>query len=102
MTGKQWAIIFFLLGILALLCWANITVFNAIDFSKLPTSTPNIPPTNTTPPTPTALQHRKAVTGLVQSQNRLGVLLQANFRCDLHYIPDRPTEWVLDNLVIKE
>lgn len=41
------------------------------------------------------------VTGIVESQNVFGVYLRSYFRCDLHYIPERPLEWVLDNLDIK-
>lgn len=41
------------------------------------------------------------VTGVVESQNRLGVWLQASYRCDTHYLPDNPGQWVLDHLEIE-
>lgn len=40
------------------------------------------------------------VTGIVDSQNLLGVVLRSNYRCKLHYIPENPSQWVLDNLEI--
>jgi hypothetical protein len=39
-----------------------------------------------------------AVTGIVESQNRLGVPLRSKYRCDLHYLPDDPNVWILDYL----
>jgi hypothetical protein len=39
-----------------------------------------------------------AVTGIVESQNRLGVLLRSEYRCDAHYLPDDPNKWILDYL----
>lgn len=41
------------------------------------------------------------VTGVVESQNRLGVLLRSEYRCDAHYLPDDPMLWVLDYLDIR-
>jgi hypothetical protein len=41
-----------------------------------------------------------AVTGVVESQNRMGVWLRSEYRCDVHYLPDDPTLWVLDYLDI--
>ena len=43
-----------------------------------------------------------AVTGIVESQNRLGVMLRSEYRCDTHYLPDDPTLWVLDYLDIAD
>jgi len=43
-----------------------------------------------------------AVTGIVESQNRLGVLLRSQYRCDLHYLPDNPGVWILDYLDIED
>lgn len=43
-----------------------------------------------------------AVVGVVESQNRMGVLLRAKYRCDAHYLPDDPTLWVLDYLDIED
>jgi hypothetical protein len=43
-----------------------------------------------------------AVTGVVESQNRMGVLLRSEYRCDAHYVPNDPTRWVLDYLDIED
>jgi hypothetical protein len=43
-----------------------------------------------------------AVTGIVESQNRMGVWLQSNYRCDAHYLPESPGVWVLDYLDIQD
>jgi hypothetical protein len=43
-----------------------------------------------------------AVVGIVESQNRLGVLLRSEYRCDTHYLPDDPGVWVLDYLDIQD
>lgn len=43
-----------------------------------------------------------AVTGIVESQNRMGVLLRSEYRCDVHYLPDDPGLWVLDYLKIDD
>lgn len=43
-----------------------------------------------------------AVTGIVESQNRLGVWLQSRYRCDVHYLPGQPMSWVLDYLDIED
>jgi hypothetical protein len=42
-----------------------------------------------------------AVTGVVEAQNSFGVLLRSTYRCDVHYIPERPLEWILDDLDIE-
>ncbi len=42
------------------------------------------------------------VTGIVESQNRLGVLLRSEYRCDAHYLPDNPSLWILDYLDITD
>jgi hypothetical protein len=41
-----------------------------------------------------------AVTGIVTAQNRLGVPLRSTYRCDVHYIPEDPSRWILDSLTI--
>lgn len=41
-----------------------------------------------------------AVIGTVTAQNRFGVPLRSNYRCDVHYIPEDPSRWVLDSLTI--
>lgn len=41
-----------------------------------------------------------AVVGVVESQNQIGVWLRSEYRCDVHYLPDQPTLWVLDYLDI--
>jgi hypothetical protein len=41
-----------------------------------------------------------AVTGLVTAQNRFGVPLRSTYRCDVHYIPEDPSRWILDSLTI--
>jgi hypothetical protein len=43
-----------------------------------------------------------AVTGIVESQNRMGVLLRSEYRCDAHYVPNDPGVWVLDYLNIED
>jgi hypothetical protein len=43
-----------------------------------------------------------AVTGIVESQNRLGVRLRSSYRCDVHYLPNQPGVWVLDYLNIDD
>ena len=43
-----------------------------------------------------------AVTGAVDSQNRLGVMLRSTYQCEIHYVPEDPNRWILDNLVINE
>jgi hypothetical protein len=43
-----------------------------------------------------------AVTGIVESQNRMGVRLSSQYRCDTHYLPDQPGVWVLDYLKIED
>ncbi|MHC4687255.1 MAG: hypothetical protein ACYTEW_23535 [Planctomycetota bacterium] len=43
-----------------------------------------------------------AVVGIVESQNRFGVLLRSEYRCDTHYLVDDPNEWVLDYLDIED
>lgn len=43
-----------------------------------------------------------AVTGIVESKNRMGVLLQSQYRCDAHYLIGSPGEWVLDYLDIDD
>jgi len=43
-----------------------------------------------------------AVVGVVESQNRFGVLLRSEYRCDTHYLVDDPNEWVLDYLDIED
>lgn len=42
-----------------------------------------------------------AVVGVVESQNRLGVLLRSEYRCDVHYLPDDPGVWALDYLDVE-
>jgi hypothetical protein len=39
-----------------------------------------------------------AVMGVVEAKNALGMAIEANYRCDLHYLPDSPGEWVLDGI----
>jgi hypothetical protein len=41
-----------------------------------------------------------AVTGIVTAQNAFGVPLRSTYRCDVHYIPEDPSRWVLDSLTI--
>ncbi len=41
------------------------------------------------------------VTGIIESQNRLSVLLRSEYRCDLHYLAADPSVWVLDYLDIE-
>jgi hypothetical protein len=43
-----------------------------------------------------------AVTGIVESQNRLGVPLRSEYRCDLHYLANDPGIWILDYLDIED
>jgi hypothetical protein len=43
-----------------------------------------------------------AVTGIIESLNRLGVPLRSQYRCDLHYLPDNPGVWILDYLDIED
>jgi hypothetical protein len=43
-----------------------------------------------------------AVTGIVESQNRMGVWLRSGYRCDVHYLPGQPMTWVLDYLNIDD
>lgn len=42
-----------------------------------------------------------AVLGQVESQNALGVPLVSSYRCDVHYLPNSPGEWVLDKLELE-
>jgi hypothetical protein len=42
-----------------------------------------------------------AVTGIVEAQNSFGIPIRSNYRCDVHYIPERPLEWILDGLEMK-
>ncbi len=43
-----------------------------------------------------------AVTGLITSQNSFGVPLTSYFRCDVHYTPEKPGDWILDSLTIEQ
>lgn len=43
-----------------------------------------------------------AVTGTVESQNRMGVWLRSRYRCDVHYLPNDSKLWVLDYLDIED
>lgn len=43
-----------------------------------------------------------AVIGTVTSQNRMGVWLEADYRCDVHYLPESPGAWELDYLDLRD
>lgn len=43
-----------------------------------------------------------AVTGIVESQNRMGVRLRSAYRCDVHYLPEDSSTWILDYLDIDD
>ena len=43
-----------------------------------------------------------AVTGVVESQNRMAVRLRSQYRCDTHYSVSDPGSWVLDYLDIED